>query len=445
MFNYRNIALSLILGLFSFNLVNQKASVVRGLASSNDCVFVEEMDSSDEMCRLVYTYIEKNNLVTLDVTYDSKLSSHSGQAETLGLNPKEDSVEEVKRQILSYIAIAEDGQVSLRVPKEKVTVDETKEKVESAQERFDRLSDEVSELGETCSGEGLKKAKSLLARAKAFVGSSNSAGQKRGNERLDKVQEFLDDYEPEEVDETDNLAMLNCEIGRTIALDDQKKQFTKYRKDILPRFREHLLVSGSIDGISEGEALTKSNPAIAKALMIETSVYTISATIAANSAFILQAENTPVSDTEEHKAIIAKAKSENAEAIKRLDRLRQTNDELSSVSKDAIAFWGDHFGQLQKQAASKLGKGNVADILNNESESPENLFPGGSEFTVEQGPGAYDISVLDKFLQGIRENIKNSKAELKNIINRPGESARGERAKLSGNRVLDFPRSSSLH
>jgi len=482
----RNMFLSLTLGLFSFHLyvVDQLnlefGSYTRGLASDPNCSFVddfEQADTSDRGCAIRYNYDREEDLLIVEIVFDENeplVVSRPGSA--FSVDP-EMSDEDLEALLLSYTSINEEGNLAFRAtpaPSEETTTDtaaaaaaeaaeiEAEEAAaiaaeatealevevvpaeavetevsedETVADRFERLSDEFESLGSenSCSTESdeLTEGERLVERSERYKDATSGTRLETANDLLDQLENFISDYEPaDEVDENDPIAKINC---LAIQVGESSSPLSNFNTELLPTIREHLASGGTLDGMNELEALASDNDLVGGALAIEASAFSISAALAANRAFIAQAQAAEVSEANraEHDARIAAALTQNAELTAQLDSLRSQSGELTNQASLSLAHWGAHFGSN----SIDIDSGNVARILE-EGATPETVVGVDLEEQSPSSPFSGDVSSLDQFFSNLRQSIQSQRVALTGTVNRTGQNARRDRIAAPTDRVV---------
>ncbi len=231
---------------------------------------------------------------------------------------------------------------------------------------------------------------------------------------------------------------------------DAKEQWSHYQKEILPKLREELASSGSLDGVAGLEKLAKSNESVDKAVGIEVQAFTIAAGIRANISAIKLGRGAPGVNEAEINALERK----NAELFAKLTSLTSSDGELASpVASSAVTYWSDHFskglGELDRDGQ---GVSRVGDIL--DSDSGTSVSSTGSTTNTNQNvspqapiaPLAADAGNLDQFLVSVRSNYRNVRLALDGTRNTTNQKTRtsgrartNQRQQAPNNRNLAVP------
>jgi hypothetical protein len=482
--NYRNIALSITLGLFTFhlyivgNLITEKQTL-RGLASEDGttCETVETealLNESSEGC--VYYLLINRDTDTYFINF--RLNGEPYHEATGSISDLEgvatgatdiDISDAVLTQVASEIAsfevdapavaaggetddegvvapaaapVAAEGRVldtepepeaeeiELAVEGDLVTggaeaVDAEVDEAQAILQRIEELREQVEEVSQCMTDTQSSRAERLLTNAERF--SENRIDTDLGNAeaRLDDLAALLEDVSEEDCEETDEVA--------TEVEGSPSEQWERYRSQMLPLVRQSLATTGSIDGIEGLRDLALSNPLVDRALEIEVRAYTISAGIHQNTALILQARNTPGADPAQIEALEAS----NRELLTQLTALSDpsTSGELSPVARNAVAHWSTYHGTLQETAVALAGP---AQRVLEQGAGVDETF--GTNVNTQTTPaGSYDIDALSEFLRNVRQNIASSRMVLDTTRNRAGENSRARnRLAAPDNRVLDF-------
>jgi len=210
--------------------------------------------------------------------------------------------------------------------------------------------------------------------------------------------------------------------------EDAKEQWSHYQKEILPKLREELASSGSLDGVAGLKELAEGNASVDKAVGIEVQAFTIAAGIRANESAIRLGRSASGVDQAEISALERK----NKELFSKLTLLMSSEGELASpVASSAVTYWNEHFlkglGELDSDGQ---GVSRVGEILDSGAGATTNTQAGGQPTAQTVSPQApvaplaADANNLDQFLVSVRSNYRNVRLALDGTRRTTNQKAR---------------------
>ena len=485
---YKALVLSAVLGVFALFIYNTgliKSSGSRQLASIENCAEVKNLpkanDSTKNNCYYKISTNRSKGTGTLKVLNRNNTTSKTLSLNSMGHgeNPTNDEVKSffensVKINGGQFIFSSGDSCKSKSKPCTPTKEDETggKTNKDQAQKTIGEKkliikdNDEKDELDNERTPEGLLKSefKELKDEYAGICFTSKDYNllniEIKGFERtvdqeLDRAKDYLKKLKTKLEKMTESYSTSSTtkecavvfkderpvsESGESVDLPtDPAEQWSHYQKELLPKVREELASSGSLDGVAGLKELAEGNASVDKAVGVEVQAFTIAAAIRANISAIRLGRNTPGVNQSEISAL----ERENAKQFAKLTALTSTSadGELTSpVASSAVAYWSDHFskglGELDKDGQGESLVGEILEGSEGTSANPTgNKRPTANQTVSPQAPIAplaADQSNLDQFLVSVRSNYRNVRLALNGTRNSSNQKARsGQRARTN--------------